>query len=161
MKERDANYKLSGMIEMDDAYFGSPRTGTDGRGTTKAKVSVALETDEKGHPLYIRINVIEAVSTKELQRVAKECVVPGSTILSDGLAAYRKLKENYVHIPKDYYAAGENFLKWVHIVISNAKAFVLGTYHGVSGSNIYKRIWMSFAIGSIGDFSRTNYSAGF
>jgi hypothetical protein len=49
MKERDANYKLSGMIEMDDAYFGSPRTGTDGRGTTKAKVSVALETDEKGH----------------------------------------------------------------------------------------------------------------
>lgn len=135
MKERDASYKLSGMIEMDDAYFGSPRTGTDGRGTTKAKVSVALETDEKGHPLYIRVNVIEAVSTKELQRVAKECVVPGSRILSDGLAAYKKLKEDYVHAPKDYYSASEDFLKWVHIVISNAKAFVQGTYHGGLGKH--------------------------
>jgi hypothetical protein len=127
MKERDAIYKLSGMIEMDDAYFGSPRTGTDGRGTTKAKVSVALEPDEKGHPLYIRINVIQAVSSKELQRVANECIVPGSTIRSDGLSAYKKLKENYIHTSKDYYSAGEDFLKWVHVVISNAKAFVLET----------------------------------
>jgi transposase-like protein len=135
MKERDANYKLSGMIEMDDAYFGSPRAGTDGRGTSKAKVSVALKTDEKGYPVYIRMNVMEAVTSKELLRIAEECIVPGSTILSDGLYAYRKLNENYNHTGKEKSSAGEGFLKWVHIVISNAKSFVLGTYHGGLGQD--------------------------
>ncbi len=135
MKERDANYKLSGMIEMDDAYFGSPRAGTDGRGTSKAKVSVAVKTDEKGNPVYIRMNVMEAVTSKELLRIAEECIVPGSTILSDGLYAYRKLNENYNHTGKEKSSAGEGFLKWVHIVISNAKSFVLGTYHGGLGQD--------------------------
>jgi transposase-like protein len=131
MKERDANYNLSGMIEMDDAYFGSPVTGTDGRGTTKTKVSVALQTDPKGHPLYVRLNVLEAMTSKEIQRVAEQCITPGSSILSDGLAAYRKLNGSYTHSAKAYYREGEDFLKWVHVVISNAKAFILGTYHGL------------------------------
>ena len=135
MKERDANYKLSGMIEMDDAYFGSPRAGTDGRGTSKAKVSVAVKTDEKGNPVYIRMNVMEAVTSKELLRIAEACIVPGSTVLSDGLYAYRKLNENYNHTGKEKSSAGEGFLKWVHIVISNAKSFVLGTYHGGLGQD--------------------------
>jgi len=133
MKERDANYKLSGMVEMDDAYFGSPRASTDGRGTSKAKVSVAVKTDEKGSPVYIRMNVMEAVTSKELLRIAEECIVPGSAILSDGLYAYRKLNENYNHPGKEKSSAGEGFLKWVYIVISNAKSFVLGTYHGGLG----------------------------
>jgi hypothetical protein len=67
MSERDANYKLAGFIEMDDAYFGAPRPNTDGRGTTKAKVAIALSTDEEVHPLYTRMKVIEAVSTNEIK----------------------------------------------------------------------------------------------
>lgn len=39
MSERDTNYKLSGFVEMDDAYFGAPQKGTDGRGTKKSKVA--------------------------------------------------------------------------------------------------------------------------
>lgn len=37
MSERDANYKLSGFVEMDDAYFGSPQKGMDGRELKKQK----------------------------------------------------------------------------------------------------------------------------
>ena len=32
MTERDANYKLAGLIEMDDTYFGAPKPGKRGRG---------------------------------------------------------------------------------------------------------------------------------
>ncbi|NSW90275.1 MAG: IS1595 family transposase [Firmicutes bacterium] len=42
MSERDAQYQLAGFVEMDDAYFGAPRPNTDGRGTTKAKVAIAI-----------------------------------------------------------------------------------------------------------------------
>jgi hypothetical protein len=45
MTERDASYKLAGLIEMDDTYFGPPKPGKRGRGATgKAKVVVAVET---------------------------------------------------------------------------------------------------------------------
>lgn len=132
MSERDANYKLSGFIEMDDAYFGSPQKGMDGRGTKKAKVSIAVATDEVGNPRFVRMNILSKMSTEEMQRVARECIEKGSTVTSDGLGSYKKLKEiGYNHISKNYYQADDDFLKWLHVIISNAKAFINGTYHGL------------------------------
>jgi len=59
MSERDSNYQLSGFFEMDDAYFGVPRPKTDGRGTTKEKVAIALSTNIKGNPdVFININAL-------------------------------------------------------------------------------------------------------
>jgi hypothetical protein len=44
LAKRDANYKLAGLIEMDDTYFGAPKPGKRGLGAAgKAKVVVALE----------------------------------------------------------------------------------------------------------------------
>jgi transposase-like protein len=132
MSARDANYKLSGFVEMDDAYFGAPQKGMDGRGTNKAKVSVAVATDENGNPRFVRMNVIDKMSSAEMQRVADNCITKGSKITSDGLSAYKKLSEiGYTHNSKNYYQANDDFLKWLHIIISNAKAFINGTYHGL------------------------------
>ena len=45
LAERDADYQLAGLIEMDDTYFGAPKPGKRGRGAAgKAKVVVAVET---------------------------------------------------------------------------------------------------------------------
>jgi hypothetical protein len=47
LADRDANYKLAGLIEMDDTYFGAPKPRKRGRGAAgKAKVVVAVETPE-------------------------------------------------------------------------------------------------------------------
>jgi transposase-like protein len=133
MKERDANYLLSGTVEMDEAYFGSPSKGKDGRGTDKAQAVIALSKDELNHPLFLRIEVIEAATKEEIARVTKQYVKPGSTIISDGNPMYRSLaKIGYTHEPKIYYKEDkEKFLKFLHKMISNAKAFILGTYHGL------------------------------
>jgi transposase-like protein len=133
MRAQDANYQLSGLVEMDDAYFGGRKAGTDGRGTGKVKVAIALSTDEKGRPRHLRMKVIEKVSIEEIHRVAVECIAKGSTILSDGHVSYKQLKNmGYQHISKNYYKEDKDeFLKWLHTVISNAKAFVEGTYHGL------------------------------
>jgi transposase-like protein len=135
MGERDAQYKLAGLIEMDDAYFGSPKKDKDGRGTEKAKVVISLSTDETGNPCYVRMHVVNNISTKEIQCVAENCIMKGSKILSDGQNSYKKLNQvEYEHIWKNYYEqieAGTDFLKWIHVIISNAKAFIIGTYHGL------------------------------
>ena len=108
MSERDSNYQLAGFVEMDDAYFGAPRPNTDGRGTTKSKVAIALSTDKDGHPLYAKMKVIKTVSTNEIKKVAEECVQKGSTIFSDGHRSYRQLKENYTHKYQNYYESNND-----------------------------------------------------
>jgi len=41
---RDAPYKLAGLVEMDDSYFGGSKPGKEGRGALdKAKVIVSVE----------------------------------------------------------------------------------------------------------------------
>jgi hypothetical protein len=58
MAERDANYKLAGLIEMDDTYFGAPKPGTCGRGATgKAKVVVAVETPT-ANPMFAAMRMV-------------------------------------------------------------------------------------------------------
>jgi len=133
MRVRDDDYLLSGVVEMDDAYFGAPSKGKDGRGTNKAKAVIALSKDHKNHPAYLKIKVIDQVSIEEINRIAKECIEPGSRIVSDGHSSYKKLVDHgYLHEAKSYYKEDkDSFLKMLHIVISNVKSFILGTYHGV------------------------------
>ena len=78
------------------------------------------------------MKVIKTVSTNEIKKVAEECVQKGSTIFSDGHRSYRQLKENYTHKYQNYYESNnDEFLKWLHILIGNAKTYIMGTYHGL------------------------------
>ena len=138
MKEHDSHYLLSGVVEMDDAYFGSPRKGKDGRGTDKAKAVIALFKDAKNHPAYLRIEVIDAVTIVEINRVTFACVEPGSKIVSDGHSSYKSLaSKGYIHEPKVYYKEDKDeFLKMLHNIIGNAKAYIQGTYHGLGSKHL-------------------------
>ncbi len=133
MKQQDAHYMLSGLVEMDDGYFGAPQKGKAGRGTTKAKVVVALTKDKEDNPQFLRMQVIESVTKEEINRVANQYIAKGSTIISDGHTSYKHLNEvGYEHVSKVYYKEDkEEFLKYLHKIISNAKAFIQGTFHGL------------------------------
>jgi hypothetical protein len=58
----------------------------------------------------------------------------GGAITTDGFRAYPPLSGiGFRHLPKVYDPKGESeHLKWIHIIIGNAKAFILGTYHGLA-----------------------------
>ena len=43
--------------------------------------------------------------------------------------------EEYTHEHKNY-LPNNGMLHWLHIVVSNAKAFILGTYHGLPKDNL-------------------------
>ena len=61
MADRDAYYKLAGLIEMDDTYFGAHKPGKRGRGAVgKAKVVVAVETP-KNKPRFAVMHMVPRV----------------------------------------------------------------------------------------------------
>jgi len=127
--QRDANYVLSGRVEMDDCYLGGPCSGGKrGRGTDKTKVVVALSKTNKGIPLFAHVQVVEDLKTETLQRFVNQHLAEGTAIECDGYSCYRGLTGVNCHGKTFDVANGD--LKWLHKSISNLKAILLGTYHG-------------------------------
>ena len=131
MGQRDETNQLNGVIEFDDAYFGGPTTGKKrGRGTEKAKVFVALSLDELGNPRFLKMRVTSNLKQASVKKFANAAFTDGSVIHSDGYRSYIPALAGFAHEYKSY-EPGSGSLHWLHIVISNAKAFILGTYHGL------------------------------
>ena len=139
MKDRDAGYLLSGTVDVDDSFFGATRTGGKrGRGTEKTAVVFGVSFDRKGRPEYLKAKVAEAVDGEMLTAFAKENIDPTARLRSDGLSAYRKLGQSgFIHEPQHFdHNENPEHLKWLHVIVSNAKAFILGTYHGLDGKHL-------------------------
>ena len=136
MGQRDKKHQLSGVIEFDDSYFGGPTVGRKrGRGTEKAKVFVALSLSESGNPLYLKMMVTPNIKRASVKKFAQSAFAEGSIIRSDGYRSYIPALEGYTHEHKPY-DPNSRLLHWLHVIISNAKAFILGTYHGLPKKNL-------------------------
>lgn len=156
MGQRDQTYILSGIVELDDAYFGSSKpNGRRGRGTGKASALVAVSLTEKGHPRFLKVQVskLDAVS---VLAVAHRTICPCSEIHSDALNAFRAaLRTEYTH-QFQVFGKGGDTLHWVHTLISNMKAVFLETYHSLE--SICKAILMNLPSFSIAASGPTNFS---
>jgi transposase-like protein len=139
MAERDSLYKLAGIVELDDTFFGAPRKGGKrGRGTTKTKVIVALSKDEKGSPQFAKMQVVPDLKGTTIGKFANERIKMGSEVHTDAYQAYRKpLSAKYWH-KYAVFDADTNMLKWLHTVIGNSKSFVLGTFHGLGKKHLQR-----------------------
>ena len=80
--------KLSGEIELDEAYFGGRRKGKRGRGA-KGK-SIVLGLLERDGRVYTR--VVEQVTAEELMAVIRKKTRKGSVYYSDTFRSYNSLK---------------------------------------------------------------------
>lgn len=129
MGERDANYVLSGLVEMDDSYLGGPSSGGKrGRGTDKTKIVVALSKTDQGIPLFAHMQVVEDLKMQTLQNFVNRHLSEGTVIECDGYSSYKNLDGVICH--GEVFDAASGSLKWLHKSISNLKALILGTYHG-------------------------------
>lgn len=139
MAERDSNYMLTGIVELDDTYLGKTKKGGKrGRGTTKTKIVVAVSKDEEGKPQYAKMQVVPDLKGKTIGKFAKDYIGEGSTVQTDAYRSYRKpLAEKYLH---DYevFDADSDMLKWLHTITGNAKAFVSGTFHGLGKKHLQR-----------------------
>ena len=127
MGQRDAQYLLSGIVELDDGYVGGhTRNGKRGRGTDKAKIVVAVSKSENGAPLFARMKVVDNVKNTTLQEIIDQNFEKKTKVECDRYQSYLSLK-NVELMPKKYQVGD---LNWLHKVISNLKAYLRGTYHG-------------------------------
>lgn len=99
MTEREEAYVLRGKIQMDDAYLGGERPGGKaGRGSeNKIPIVAALSLNEAGHPIHARISVVSGFSSEAIADWAKRHLMPGSQVLSDGLACFRAVTTANCH----------------------------------------------------------------
>ena len=92
MVERDAGYKLAGLIELDDTYVGGPKPGKRGRGAAgKSKVVVAVETPGD-KPRFAAMRAVPRVNGDEIKAMAQACLATGVVARTDGWQAYRVLE---------------------------------------------------------------------
>ena len=153
MADRDAQYGLAGLIELDDSFFG-PKGSKRGRGSErKSKVlcAVSLYRDRYGRkrPGFAHMQVVDTASAKAIEgfldRLGCGVTTPDGrqlmeAIRSDGWKSYGKVAAekamtHYRVVLRDPKAAGK-LLPWVHRVISNAKAVIRGAHRGVSEKHL-------------------------
>jgi len=139
MSQRDSYYKLAGLVEMDDTYIGSKKKGNQGRGAEgKLKVIVAVET-EKEKPRFAKMEDVENLSKKMIFQAFNEKIEKDAVLKTDGWRPYSALKTDKRKHEPITVGSGENasgLLPWVHILISNIKGNIRGTYHGVDKNHI-------------------------
>jgi ISXO2-like transposase domain len=87
MKERDDGKPLSGVIQLDDVYWGGKhRGGKRGRvSANKTPFAAAVALNDNGHPISMNMNVVKGFQATEIARWAKQHLEPGSLVYSDGL----------------------------------------------------------------------------
>lgn len=134
LRQRDERYKLKNIIELDGASFGKKETGN------QQEVLVAIETkdwvDEKGKQKsgagFAKV-MVASETKKEAQEFINQVVAPDTWVNTDGSPSLTSLE----NVDVDYQVTGNDpivlahWLPWVHKFISNAKAWLVGTHHGV------------------------------
>jgi transposase-like protein len=138
-KERD--YILNGIVVIDDAYYGGViENKKRGRGTEQAKVLVSISLNKMGAPLFAKMKVVEDLKSETVATIVSEMIEKGSVLRSDSYNSLATLKD-YVHeivvASKDKEQA-KTILKWANVIISNSKAYILGTYHGLPKKHLGK-----------------------
>jgi len=138
MYERELSTRLNTMAQVDDSYMGGENPGgKSGRGSeNKIPFIAAVQLNEDLGPVYVKIDLVKTFSNEEVLAWAKRTLVPGTMVVSDGLACFAAVTEaGCIHEPhvvgkKQKSTSMECFL-WINTVLGNLKTSISGTYHAV------------------------------
>jgi len=135
MATQDNTHQLSGVVQLDDAHHGGERAGGKaGRGSeNKVPFVAAVSVDHRGHPRYLKLNLVSGFTREAIGKRAKASLTPQATVLSDGLGCFAAVTDaGCVHMPVVVGALKPRDLpqfKWVNTVLGNLKTSLAGTFH--------------------------------
>ena len=153
MAERDARYRLAGLIQMDNPFFGAKggngRPGSRRKGTVLCAVSLYRDRRGEQRPGFAHMQVVDNASPQTIENILERLGYGPETaegkhllemIRTDAWRSYGKViqERNSSHhkvVLKDPQAAGK-LLPWVQRVISNEKAVIRGSHRGVSEKHL-------------------------
>jgi transposase-like protein len=136
---RPGREKLSGTVEVNEAFIGGERTGKRGRGAEgKSLIFIAAE-DAGGRIGRIRMTMLADASGEALTKAVQETIEAGSRIRTDDWNGYNFLaRHGYKHTAAAHKntEAGDA-TPMAHLVASLFKRWWLGTHQGaISHENL-------------------------
>jgi len=138
MMERDASQRLTGRVEIDDAYLGGERSGGKrGRGAPgKTPFVAAVETTPEGKPVRLKLRRVTSFCNHAISGFAKRSLDPNCEIVSDGLACFGAVTEagcrhQVIKTGSGPAAARTPAFKWVNTALGNVKPAIVGTYRAI------------------------------
>jgi hypothetical protein len=134
MGHRDSLYRLSGTIELDDAFVGGKHKGKRSRGAEgKTPVIIACENKDKKAE-FIAMKAVTNVNFKTVKECVSHHLLANQHVRTDAYPALNIIDKTQQHGPRVTPSEKvDEWLPWVHIAIGNLKTFLLGTFHGVTG----------------------------
>ena len=143
MKERDDSKPLADFVQLDDAYWGGERHGGKrGRGAPgKTPFVAAVQTNEEGHPIAMRLTRLKGFTKKEIAAWAQRHLQPSCAVVSDGLSCFPAVKVagcEHTAIVTGGGPASVTLVAftWVNSMIGNVKSSIEGAYHAVSARHL-------------------------
>lgn len=134
MRLREDGRRLSGRVEIDDAYLGGERTGGKvGRGSeNKVSFIAAVQTTQDGQAELACLS-LQPFTTQAMADFAAKSLARPLTVVSDGLACFTAAEQAGVH-ERIVTGGGKAAVKLpqfraVNTVLSNLKTAITGTYH--------------------------------
>lgn len=138
---RGPHQLLRGDVEADETFVGGPRTGGKrGRGApNKTMVLVLVERREKSAGGAV-LRVVPDGSFESLGPELRGAIEgENTTVWTDDFSGYLPLARHGVKHRAQVQGTGERaatILPWAHLVASNLKAWLLGTFRGVSAKHL-------------------------
>jgi ribosomal protein L37AE/L43A len=136
MFERESQTRLSGRVEVDDAYLGGKHPGGKaGRGSeNKVPFIAAVQTSNQNHPIYAVFSQVKAFTREEVAAWANRSLVPATTVVSDGFKCFRAVSEagclqQEEVVGKSRKSTSMECFTWVNTILGNLKNAINGTYH--------------------------------
>lgn len=143
MKKAADQFHLYGLVEVENADLGGKRRdGKRCRGVVgKSPLVVAISRNEKGHPIYMRMSIVNAFTSANVMAWSSTHLHPGTMVLSDMYNPFRILENVFaVHgwikasdIHKD---TNNKVFNWLNTMVGNVKKVIHGTYHAVSAKHL-------------------------
>lgn len=131
---RSGRDRLSGRVEVDETYVGGQKEGARGRGAEgKTLVMVAVEGDASKLG-RVRFRCVESANAKTAVSFVRDCVEPGTQVVTDGLPIYNGLSavgfDHRTHVVTNDTEVALQQLHHVHLVISLLKRWLGATHQG-------------------------------
>jgi transposase-like protein len=143
MKERDDRQPLTGIIQLDDAYWGGERRGGKrGRGAAgKSPFVAAIATNEAGHPVAMRLTKVKGFRKDEIARWAGKHLQSSCLVVSDGLRCFPGVRETGCKHECIVTGGGPASVTmatftWVNTMIGNVKNSIHGSYHAINEKHL-------------------------
>jgi transposase-like protein len=135
----DPARRLTGLVEADESYVGAPHErGKRGGREVGRKILVGVTVENRGAVAgAARMSVLEGITFEDdIGPFVRGTIDADEAVVrTDGLRSYQPLKQAGVRHERRVQgdpARSAKLLPWSHVLFSNLKSWLRGTFHGVS-----------------------------